>query len=436
MVNQASENSNSLSTRVENVEEFSQERRSHLSSSVSASASAGYKSLFVKASVKVSASMDKEQNSIFASSGASSEGSKVFTSTGVKRLAEIKLVDFDNRRHFVTFNEQFAHLLRTYRDSGFSKAKANEIIAKYGQLVVSRGIFGGYLQLRSTISSKDVKSLFTSEEDSRRCYEAAVSGQASGFGFKGSFSVGANGCTETAAKNMRASQSAFATETSSQSVVGGKVENGELVVKPELSTLLTSRSHYPPNDGGIQFRLLSDFLGPDKINPLEVRRYQITEDDFGKLQANLELHILEHLEEVSDVLNDCKDCSLSYLELVSGSLQCKCYNPDPEVSTLPPGAGPSRHVPNTYCEYYANGGDGPCSDGAPFDEIWQRCVDDGIEKCMGVMWNSCQGATSDITVNGAWKLMRAGQDIGDANNPTDTCGGKQQALGHWDVFLR
>ena len=55
---------------------------------------------------------------------------------------------------------------------------------------------------------------------------------------------------------------------------------------------------------------------------------------------------------------------------------------------------------------------------------------------MGVMWNSCTGPTSDISVNGAWKLMSAGQDVGDANNPTATCGGKDQALGHWDVFLR
>lgn len=378
--------------------------------------------------------MDSEQNSIFSSSGASSEGSKVYTSTGVKRLAEVKLVDFENRHHFVTFNEQFAHLLRTYRDSGFGKGKANEIIAKYGQLVVSRGIFGGYLQLRSTISNKESQSGFSSEEDSRRCYEAAVSGKASGFGFKGSFSVGASGCTEQAASNMLARQSAFATETSSQSVIGGTVENGELVVTPELSNLLTAREHYPRNDGGIQLRLLSDFLAPDKISPLEVRRYQITEEDFGEIQSHLEEHILEHLHEVGGALDECEDCSLSYLELgADGSLRCQCYNPDPEIT---PGDGPSKHVPNTYCKYYAQGGDGPCSVGASFDEIWQRCVNDGVQKCMGVMWNSCQGPTSDIKVNGAWKLMTAGQEIGDANNPTATCGGKNQALGHWDVFLR
>mmetsp|Transcript_25245 Transcript_25245/g.47917 ORF Transcript_25245/g.47917 Transcript_25245/m.47917 type:complete len:671 (-) Transcript_25245:1190-3202(-) len=422
---EASENSNVLSTSVETVEAFAEERRAHLSSSVSASASASYKGLFAKASVKVSASMDREQNSIFQSSGASSVGSKVFTSTGVKRLAEVKLVDFENRLHFVTFNEQFANLLRAYRDSDFAEEKAKEIIAKYGQLVVTRGIFGGYVQLRSTVSSQDIKSLFNSEEDSRRCYEASVSGQASGFGFKGSFSVGADGCTESAAKSLSEKQSTFAQETSSQSVVGGQVVDGELVVSPSLSTLLTSQEHYPQSDNGIQLRLLSDFLAPDKINPLEVRRYQITENDFGKLRSNLEAHILNHLQEVSGVLSECSDCSVSYLELEDGSLQCQCYNPHSEE--------PSRHVPNAYCEYYAAGGDGPCEVGKPFDEIWQRCIDDGLDKCMGVMWNSCTGPTSDTTVNGAWKLMKAGQDIGNANNPTSTCG---DGLGHWDAFLR
>jgi len=94
------------------------------------------------------------------------------------------------------------------------------------------------------------------------------------------------------------------------------------------------------------------------------------------------------------------------------------------------------HIPNTYCRYYAYGGDGPCTSGRPFNDVWSQCSMDGPEKCMGVMWNSCGDApTSDTSVNGAWKLITAGQDIGDADHPTDTCGGKDQALGHWDVFI-
>lgn len=97
---------------------------------------------------------------------------------------------------------------------------------------------------------------------------------------------------------------------------------------------------------------------------------------------------------------------------------------------------PYIHIPNTYCQYYTTGGDGPCEDGRSFDDTWQQCEDDGPEVCMGVMWNSCKGPTSDITVNGAWKLMTAGQEVGDADTPTATCGGKDQASGHWDVFVR
>jgi hypothetical protein len=93
------------------------------------------------------------------------------------------------------------------------------------------------------------------------------------------------------------------------------------------------------------------------------------------------------------------------------------------------------HIPNTYCQYYESGGDGNCGDGQSFEDVWEQCLYDG-KQCMGVMWNSCEGGTSDITVNGAWKLMNEGQIVGDAEHPTATCGGKDQALGHWDVFLK
>jgi len=94
---------------------------------------------------------------------------------------------------------------------------------------------------------------------------------------------------------------------------------------------------------------------------------------------------------------------------------------------------PMEHVPNTYCHYYSQGGDGTCSTGKSFADVWRQCDEDGSDICMGVMWSSCTGPTSDTSVPGAWKLMTAGQVIGDASNPTATCGG---ALGHWDVFVR
>ena len=106
------------------------------------------------------------------------------------------------------------------------------------------------------------------------------------------------------------------------------------------------------------------------------------------------------------------------------------------VLKVPSEEKPYVHIPNTYCRYYDYGGDGPCENGRSFNDVWQQCEDDGPERCMGVMWNSCEGPTSDITVNGAWKLMTAGQEVGDANNPTATCGGKDQARGHWDVFVQ
>jgi len=76
------------------------------------------------------------------SSGASTQGSKAFTSLGLKRLAEV--VDFDNNYHVVTFNPQFGNLLRTYKDNGYQLNTAKEIFRKYGIFVIERGIFGGF----------------------------------------------------------------------------------------------------------------------------------------------------------------------------------------------------------------------------------------------------------------------------------------------------
>lgn len=107
---------------------------------------------------------------------------------------------------------------------------------------------------------------------------------------------------------------------------------------------------------------------------------------------------------------------------------------DPDLGA--PNKKKYEHIPNTYCRYYEQRGGGDCDNGFSFQYAWNRCMEDGEDKCMGVMWNSCTGPTSNITVPGAYKLMEAGQEVGDANNPTATCGGKNQARGHWDVFLR
>jgi MAC/Perforin domain. len=324
---EASGVSTSLKTSVHEIKSYAMEQRSSLSQSISASVSAGYKSAFVKASATVSGSYDAEQNAMFKSSGASKIGSRVFTSQGVKRVAEVQLVNFESKRHFVTFKSEFVHLLRTYKDTGFSKETAQEIFNEYGMFIVTRGLFGGYIQYRTTATEQDLNEMFSSDEDSRKCFEASVSGKASGFGFSGSFEVGDGKCTEEAASKMQGLQQAYADETSEEVVVGGIESGGEFKVPPELSTLLTKKELYPPNDHGIQLRILSDFLKPEVISPLEVRRYLLTEKDFGEIQQNLEMHILEELERIADVIKGCGACDVPFLEQTDEGFKCTCYNP-------------------------------------------------------------------------------------------------------------
>lgn len=324
---EASGVSTSLKTSVQDIKSYATEQRSSLSQSISASVSAGYKGAFVRASATVSGAYDAEQNAMFKSSGASKIGSRVFTSQGVKRVAEVQLINFESKRHFVTFNPEFGRLIRTYKETGFSKETAQEIFNEYGMFIVTRGLFGGYIQYRTTATEQDLNEMFSSDEDSRKCFEASVSGKASGFGFSGSFQVGAGQCTEEAASKMQGLQQAYADETSEEVVVGGAIIGGEFMVPPELSTLLTKKDLYPPNDPGIQLRILSDFLKPEAVSPLEVKRYLLTEKDFGEIQQNLEIHILEELERIEDVINGCGACDVPYLEQTDEGFKCTCYNP-------------------------------------------------------------------------------------------------------------
>lgn len=150
------------------------------------------------------------------------------------------------------------------------------------------------------------------------------------------------------------------------------------------------------------------------------------EDDTSNIEVNGAWKLLSQGQDIGDADHPTLDCGGKEQALGHWDVFVKrsAYY-DPPI-----------HIPNTYCEYYKEGGDGRCKDGIPFDKAWEKCLDEEDFKCMGVMWNPCKGETSDISVRGAWKLMSAGKTIGDAENPTNTCGGKDQALGHWDVFVR
>lgn len=329
---QVSQGSRKLTTTVSTVEEDVLRLRGDLAASLYGSRRVGFSGQIFSAGSTVAGLGDTRQTNMMRSRGAQEAGSNVFTSFGVKRLAEVKIVDFDNKRDFVTFNPEFGALLRSYRQSDFAKSTAQQIFRTYGMFVVTRGIFGGFMELRATMLASDVLDVFSETEAARQCYESFVSSSASYYGFQGEAPTGASGCGAEATNAFEAARREYELNTGEEEVVGGSAQDRDLVVSPEMSTLLTSRDMYPLGDDGFEFRPLTDFLSPRVISPLEIKRYQIPEAGFTEIQEKLRVHLREELLELQDVLDtQCGDCDIPYMVRLPDSwgFNCTCHEPQP-----------------------------------------------------------------------------------------------------------
>ena len=344
-----SEDALTTRTEVTDVTEFAEMRRTERSQSFSVSRSAEARIKIVDVSGSVSASYDAEQTNLFQSSGASEENSKVFVSQGVKRVARVEMEDFEGSRSFVTFSPAFSNRLREYMKGGFQKEVAYSILDHYGQFVLTRGIFGGFMEVRMTMTGGDYRDSFDNEEDASSCFDIAVSGEVGVLGLGSASAENEAGfCSDTQLKSMRASRSSFRDETNEAAFRGAKssctnpndVSTCSFEVDAESSELLITNDKYPQGDPGVHFQLLSDFLNPEKISPLEVRRLQITEAEFGEIRKNFEKHTLEFLGEVDESLGgcNCADGHLAYLvadRSDSSRFGCECYDPSPTATRNP-----------------------------------------------------------------------------------------------------
>jgi len=330
---EASETSGSLQTSVSEVVEFAESQRQERARSWSASAEVGYQGALVQASLKVSASGDTATNCLLESSGADGRKNKVFTSLGIRRTAQVRIKDFQRNFCFVTFSQEFAKLLTAYRNSLGDEVQAKkigyEIIEKYGQFVLTRALYGGYLQYRSTISSSDISDALTKESDMTECYEQSLALSASGYGFSGGFEGERAGCNRTQQDTFTSSRNKFKEETAQLDIVGG-TQGTDGAGKPTLSipqglaVLLKENDKYPAKDNGVEFRL-SDFLDPEKISPLEVRKWLITEEEFSLMRERLEDHILEYLEDVSGIVGGSCGCfATKSIPYVNADRTCSC----------------------------------------------------------------------------------------------------------------
>ena len=72
---------------------------------------------------------------------------------------------------------------------------------------------------------------------------------------------------------------------------------------------------YPAGEPGLRLRLMTDFLKPEKISPLEIKRHLILESEFRQIQTNLQEHLLEILQDIGGYMDGCLPCEgVPYLE--------------------------------------------------------------------------------------------------------------------------
>jgi hypothetical protein len=218
--------------------------------------------------------------------------------------------------------------LRNYANTGFQEADAKAILETYGQYIVATGVYGGYIELRSTITGGAYLSMEGKESSARQCYEWSVSAEASGFGFSGSAGASQDKCEGNSESVFQTSRGSFQEDTQEQTTVGGSVDGDEFIVTAQTATLLTTKDKYPQDPSGIALRPLVDFLSIEKISPLEVNKHQIAEEQFVQIQENLAAYTIKYLSDIGGTYDacDCGENGIPYFqEDESGSRTCDCY---------------------------------------------------------------------------------------------------------------
>jgi len=264
---------------------------------------------------------------------------------------EFSIDNFDNKKYFITFKEEFASVLREYKNNDYKIEFAKKIFDSYGMFILERGIYGGYLKLRTVASRLDLLNQFLNESEESNCFEAAISSEANIYGFSSTSGNGEVVCDESPLAFMSNLRNSFMDEVQEVSFVGGTPiisdAGTQFQVTLGTSTLLTDKDMYPNGDSGIKLRFLTDFLTVEKISPVEMRRHQISETEFEEIQQNLKKHLIAELEDVQQVLGECSPCGgLIYIERDDNSdLICVCYNPTLETAVPTPTFSPTSAEP-------------------------------------------------------------------------------------------
>ena len=322
--------STQLQTTLQTVRDYADTLQTNLASSSTFLTTSENSSATIISMASVAASVlvpqNKELGAIFQNALGSWNNSWVLRTVGVNPILHVELaVDFDQSKYFITFDDAFGRALQGYQEclqnrNCSVRDVARNLTTNYGQFTLEKGNFGGYVQYLATFyHSRPLSRDY--EMSLRDCFETSVVADGGAADFTtAEVGVSMASChQDPLMQEILSSKIAFSSELGIPVMNGGHIEGNKFIVDPQDAVPLNGAGNFY---SGVQFRLLSDLLQPEKISPVEKYRLQITDAEWNAMRSSLQNEIFEYLSEAQNASCTCQsNSSLPYVE----NGRCNCF---------------------------------------------------------------------------------------------------------------
>jgi len=367
----------SISTKT--VSDYASSERSDISSRVEASIHATLNLVFRKLTASASLSASTKISNVYESSGSQTEDSRVITSEKVTTVARISMKEYEGSFRFGTLSKQFMNVLKNWKKKDFNKAYGRTAILNiYGTHVMTHAIYGGFIKTRQTMSASDFSEYNGSSERAQDCIGGSLAAEFDLLGSSVGGSFDYSKCSTKQKQTTVSSRNVYKSDIKEVESQGGKVVEDKF--KVDFDTAVPIIDQGVLKDNPLKFRVLSDFVFPQKLHPKQLKFHQTTPDELNEIQEKLEELILTYLRDANKLLEG-KCAGAPYLKVVNDILESFCHIEVPRHEYVKcaegncNGRGECKVLPNldftsTIDKYYDDNGSCICFD----DNEGEKCT--------------------------------------------------------------